>query len=54
MPFNYPATELWTPAGDRKVVFSLEEYEQALKDGHTEQQPAKKKSKPAKDSEEAK
>jgi hypothetical protein len=40
--FSYPATELFTAAGDRRVVWSLEEYEQAMKDGHTAERPEKK------------
>ena len=43
--FSYPATELFTAAGDRRVVWSLEEYEQAMQSGHTEEAPAKKPAK---------
>ena len=31
--FSYPATEVFSAAGDRRVVWSTEEYEAALAEG---------------------
>ncbi|HEY1340988.1 MAG TPA: hypothetical protein VGF59_25930 [Bryobacteraceae bacterium] len=38
--FHYPATEVFSPAGDRRVAFSVEEFEQLLAAGFSEERPA--------------
>ena len=40
MPFNYPATEVFGPAGTRRVVWSGEEFLAALAEGWTEEKSA--------------
>lgn len=39
MPFAYPATEVFNATGDRRVVWSNEEYGAALAEGWTDQRP---------------
>lgn len=42
MNFNYPATELFNAAGDRRVVWSQEEYDEATGEGFTDAAPVKR------------
>ncbi len=37
--FNYPATELFDANGSRRVVWSVEEYTEAIAAGCTEERP---------------
>ncbi len=37
--FVYPATEVFSTDGQRRVVWSREEFDQALTDGWSEEQP---------------
>lgn len=38
--FNYPATEVYNPSGGYRVVWSAEEWEQALREGWLTEKPA--------------
>ena len=40
MPFTYPGTSIYSPDGDTRVVWSAEEYDDALAEGWSEEAPA--------------
>ncbi len=48
--FNYPATEIFRPSGERRVVWSIEEYNLAIAEGYSEDRPVEPVSDPPKDS----
>jgi len=39
MPFQYPATEVFSPAGARRVVWCIEEYTEAIAEGYADVAP---------------